>query len=480
MDKNKISFKKVEEDVYEVPKQGDMKVPLRVFASKKIMDTLQNDRALEQGMNVACLPGLHKYSIMMADAHQGYGFPIGGVAAIDYESGCISPGGIGFDINCGVRLLVTPYKVSDVKDKMPELLEKIYEKVPVGVGGESSHDLTFEDIDEILLNGVSWALEKGYAFKEDVENCEESGKMITSKPELVSQRAKARGRKQLGTLGAGNHFIEVQVVKKIFDKKVAKEFMLSEDQVVVMIHCGSRGLGHQVCSDYIRAMEEDNPDLMQKLPEKDLIYAKSGTKLFNDYFGAMSASANFAWTNRQMISFGVREAFKEIFNTDPSEIKLMYDVSHNIAKLEKHFIDGEEKELLVHRKGATRAFAKGREELNEKYKEIGQPVIIPGSMGTSSYVLVGTEEAMQKSFGSTAHGAGRVMSRHKAKEKYTPEGVTKELSDQGILLKSRSQKGITEEAPGVYKDVDEVVGVSNNTGIGKVVASLKPLGVIKG
>ena len=475
-----MKIDKIEENVYEIQKEGLMNVPLRVFASEKIMNALKNDKSLVQGMNVAALPGVQKYSIMMADAHQGYGFPIGGVAAIDYRNGCISPGGIGFDINCGVRLLVTPHKSSEIRDKISNLLEEIYNKVPVGVGGESSLKLTFEDVDEILEKGSQWALENGYAFDEDIGNCEESGRMRTADSTKVSQRAKARGRKQLGTLGAGNHFIEIQKVSKVFNEDVAKKFMLFEDQIVIMIHCGSRGLGHQVCSDYIRLMEEENPDLMESLPEKDLIYAKSGTKLFNDYFGAMSASANFAWTNRQLISFGVREAFNEVFGTKPSEIKLLYDVCHNIAKLESHEIDGEARELLVHRKGATRAFSKDRKELNVKFRETGQPVIIPGSMGTSSYVLVGTEEAMQKSFGSTAHGAGRVLSRHEANKKFTPDMVKKELSDKDIVLKSRSQKGITEEAPAVYKDIDEVVRVSNNTGIGKTVVELKPLGVIKG
>ncbi len=451
MDVNEYEKKKVNEDIYEIAKHGDMKVPLRIFASKKILDALKNDKAITQGVNVASLPGIQKYSIMMADAHQGYGFPIGGVAAIDYENGCISPGGIGFDINCGVRMLVTPYKKRDVVEKISLLLEKIYEHVPVGVGGESSFDLTFDDVDEILVKGAQWALENGYAFKEDIDNCEELGKMETALPDKISQRAKARGRKQLGTLGAGNHFIEIQTVKEIFDESLAKEFMLSNDQVVVMIHCGSRGLGHQVCSDYIRLMEEENPKLMQELPEKDLIYAKSGTKLFDDYLGAMSASANFAWANRQLISYGVRNAFNELFETKPEDIKLVYDVSHNIAKLEEHVVDGVKKRLLVHRKGATRAFPPGHSALNGKYKITGQPVIIPGSMGTSSYVLVGTEEAMKLSFGSTAHGAGRVLSRHKAKEKYTSEMILKTLSDDGIFLKSRSQKGITEEAPGVYK-----------------------------
>ncbi len=475
-----INTKKIADGIYEVEKQGEMKVPLGIFASDSILSHLQKDRAIEQGMNMATLPGIVKNSIMMADAHQGYGFPIGGVAAMDFEKGCISPGGIGFDINCGVRLLKTPLKKADVQDKMDELLSAIYENVPVGVGGESKIPLEFSDIEEILEKGVGWALEKGYANDKDVENCEEKGCMSSADPSKITQRAKARGRKQLGTLGAGNHFIEVQAVEDIFDSTTAEAFGLSGEQVVVLIHCGSRGLGHQVCSDYIRAMEEDDPDLMSSLVEKDLIYARSGTKLFNDYLGAMSAAANFAWTNRQLIMHNIRESFVSVFGCAYDSMELLYDVSHNIAKIENHVVDGKKMKLLVHRKGATRAFSKERDEVLEQFKTTGQPVLIPGSMGTKSYVLVGTEEAMKLSFGSTAHGAGRMMSRNQAKKEFTAENVKKGLEDSGIKIKSRSMKGITEEAPGVYKDVDDVVKVSDTTGIGKLVASLKPLGVIKG
>ncbi len=475
-----MKLRKVKEGIYEVKKEGDMLVPLKVFASEAIMDSLKSDKALEQGMNMACLPGIVRESIMMPDAHQGYGFPIGGVAAMDYKDGCISPGGIGFDINCGVRLLLTPFTTSEISGKMDRLLSSIYDHVPVGLGGESRVKLEFEDVDRILKDGVQWAVENGYAFEEDVESCEEGGKMLSSDPAKVSHKAKARGRKQLGTLGAGNHFIEVQRVDDVLDKAIADDFGLKEDHVVVMVHCGSRGLGHQVCSDYIRMMEDSDRKLMESLPEKDLIYARSGTRLFDDYFSAMSAAANFAWTNRQMITHHIREAFNDVFSMDKRELKLLYDVSHNIAKLEKHLVDGEERELLVHRKGATRAFAKGREELLGKFREIGQPVIIPGSMGTKSYVLVGTEEGMAQSFGSTAHGAGRLMSRHKAKQKFNHKDITDSLAASGIKIRARSQKGIAEEAPGVYKDVDEVVKVSDTTGIGRLVVSLKPLGVIKG
>ena len=475
-----MKLRKVKEGIYEVKKEGKMNVPVKIFASDAIMDSLKADRALEQGINVAHLPGIVKESLMMPDAHQGYGFPIGGVAAIDYDNGCISPGGIGFDINCGVRLLLTPFKESEVVPKMDGLLKSIYDHVPVGLGGESKLKLDFADVDEILDKGAHWTLDNGYATKEDIEHCEEEGRMLSADSEMVSHKAKARGRKQLGTLGAGNHFIEIQKVNDVLDETTSKAFGLEKNQIVVMIHCGSRGLGHQVCTDYIRLMEEHDPELMQSLPEKDLVYAKSGTKPFNDYFKAMSAAANFAWANRQLITFHIREAFNDVFGLDPEKITLLYDVSHNIAKSEMHDVDGTSRRLLVHRKGATRAFAKGRQELLGKYKDIGQPVIIPGSMGTKSYVLLGTEEAMRQSFGSTAHGAGRVMSRHKAKSTYTAENVKKDLMDYGVKIMSRSMKGITEEAPGVYKDVDEVVKVSDTTGIGRLVVSLRPLGVIKG
>lgn len=475
-----VKVKKISENVYEVPKEGDMNVPVRIYASENILKSLQKDKAIDQAINVSKLPGICKASFMMADAHQGYGFPIGGVAAIDFEKGCISPGGIGFDINCGVRLLITPYTKDDIHDKIPELINTMYDFVPVGVGGESKIKLSDEDIDNVLKYGAKWAVDNGYGTSDDLDSCEENGFMKTADPSKLTPRAKARGRKQLGTLGAGNHFLEIQYVNQIFDEKTAKVFGIKPDQVTVMIHCGSRGLGHQVCADYIRKMEDSNPELMKSLPEKDLIYAKSGTVLFNDYLGAMSAAANFAWANRHIIAHQVRLAFKSVLNCNPEDIKLLYDVAHNIAKIENHDIDGENKKLLVHRKGATRAFPKGNSEIPDKYKKVGQPVLIPGSMGTSSFILLGTETGLSETFGSTAHGAGRVMSRHQAHQEFDAEKVRSDLSKKDIVLKSRSLKGIVEEAPGVYKDVDEVVGVSDKTGIGTLVIELKPLGVIKG
>jgi tRNA-splicing ligase RtcB len=404
---------------------------------------------------------------MLPDAHQGYGFSIGGVAAIDFEHGCISPGGIGFDINCGVRLLVTPLKKEEVEPKIKELMDSMFRNVPSGVGSESF----------IRLSNP----EQGYGFKEDLERSEEGGRMKEADASKVSNKAKSRGREQLGTLGAGNHFLEVQFVEHINDKKVAEAFGIKEEgQVTVMIHCGSRGLGHQVCSDYLREMEEADPELMKTLPEKDLIYAKAGTQLAKDYFAAMAASANYAWANRHIIAHQVRKSFKEIFGIEPEQIKTVYDVAHNIAKIEEHVIDGEKRKVYVHRKGATRSLPAGNMNVPEVYRKVGQPVIIPGSMGTASYLLVGTQGALDETFGSTAHGAGRVMSRTEAIRSFRGEQIRKDLAEHHIYLKAGSLKGVSEEAPAVYKDIDEVVKVSHEAGIGNLVAKLRPIGVIKG
>ena len=478
---SEITPKKISESVFEIPKTGKMKVPVKIFASEKLLNELKRDKSLQQGINVASLPGIYKASMMMPDAHQGYGFSIGGVAAIDYEQGCLSPGGIGFDINCGVRLLTTPLKKTDVEPKIKELLESLFRNVPSGVGSESFIRLSDAELDAVLNKGAEWAVDHGYGFKEDLEHCEEGGRMKAADAGKVSHRAKARGRKQLGSLGAGNHFLEVQVVEKIYDKKIAQVFGIKEEgQITVMIHCGSRGLGHQVCSDYLRKMEEADPELMQSLPEKDLIYAKAGTQLAKDYFGAMAASANFAWANRHIIAHQVRKSLKEVFGIEPKDVKTVYDVAHNIAKIEEHEIDGEKKKVYLHRKGATRSFPPGSPEIPKDYREVGQPVLLPGSMGTASYLLVGTETAMKESFGSTAHGAGRVMSRSAAIRQFRGEQVKQELEKKHIYIKSKSWKGICEEAPQVYKDVDEVVKVSHDAGIGNLVAKVVPLGVIKG
>ncbi|HHE36929.1 MAG TPA: RtcB family protein [Candidatus Woesearchaeota archaeon] len=481
MSDQKIIPKKITNYLFEIPRTGRMKVPVRIYASEKLLKRLSEDNSLQQGVNVACLPGIYKASIMLPDAHQGYGFSIGGVAALDTEKGCISPGGIGFDINCGVRLLATPLRKEDVLPRIKELLNSLFRNVPSGVGSESFIRLSDSELDSVLNKGAEWAVEHGYGFKEDLKRCEEGGRMREADASKVSNKAKARGRKQLGTLGAGNHFLEVQFVEKIYDKRIAQAFGIREEgQIVIMIHCGSRGLGHQVCSDYLRRMEEADPELMRSLPEKDLIYARAGTQLAKDYFAAMAASANFAWANRHIIAHQVRKSFREVFGVEPEQVRAVYDVAHNIAKIEEHEIDGVKRKVFVHRKGATRSLPAGHPNVPEVYKGVGQPVLIPGSMGTASYLLVGTEQALKETFGSTAHGAGRVMSRAKAIKSFRGEQVKKELEQHHIYVKAASWKGICEEAPAVYKDIDEVVKVSHEAGIGNLVAKLKPIGVIKG
>jgi tRNA-splicing ligase RtcB len=479
--KEKISPKKINNHMFEIEKTGNMKVPVRIYASEKLLKKLGEDKSLQQGMNVACLPGIYGQSIMLPDAHQGYGFSIGGVAAIDFEHGCISPGGIGFDINCGVRLLTTPLKKEDVEPKIKELIDSIFRNVPSGVGSESFLRLSNQELDDVLNKGAAWAVEHGYGFKEDLEHCEENGGMKEADANKVSPRAKSRGREQLGTLGAGNHFLEIQFVDQIYDKKVAEAFGITQEgQVTVMIHCGSRGLGHQVCSDYLRKMEESDPALAKSLPEKDLIYAKAGSQLAKDYFGAMAASANYAWTNRHIIAHQIRKSFKEVLGIEPEKIKTIYDVAHNIAKIEEHIIEGEKRKVYLHRKGATRSLPAEHPDVPAVFRHVGQPVIIPGSMGTSSYLLVGTQGALDETFGSTAHGAGRVMSRTEAIRSFRAEDIRKQLEHDHIYLKAGSRDGVSEEAPAVYKDIDEVVKVSHEAGIGNLVAKLRPIGVIKG
>jgi tRNA-splicing ligase RtcB (3'-phosphate/5'-hydroxy nucleic acid ligase) len=478
----KFQINKINDHMYEIPKTGNMKVPVWVFANEALMKKMQEDNCISQGVNVATnLPGIYKASIMMPDAHQGYGFSVGGVAAIDAEHGCISPGGIGFDINCGVRLLATHLTVEDVEPKIKELLDSLFKNVPSGVGSESFIKLTDKELDEVLSEGAQWAVKKGYGTQNDLDLCEENGKMPQADASKVTKKAKARGREQLGTLGSGNHFLEVQFIGEIFDKKAAETFGITkEGQIVIMIHCGSRGLGHQVCSDYLRMIEDAYPEIAQSLPEKDLMYAPSGSKLAIDYLGAMAASANFAWANRHIIAHQVRKSFNQVFGTPSEDIKLVYDVAHNIAKVEEHNIDGMMRKVYVHRKGATRSLPAGDKRIPLAYQNVGQPVLIPGSMGTSSYVLVGTKDALGTTFGSTAHGAGRTMSRTAAIKQFKGEVIKKQLESKRIYIKAASWKGISEEAPDVYKDVDAVVKVSHDAGIGNLVARLKPLGVVKG
>jgi tRNA-splicing ligase RtcB len=471
-----MKLKKISENIYEIPKEGKMNVPGLVFASEKLLEKIKEDETLEQVKNVAMLPKIKKASIAMPDAHQGYGACIGGVVASEAKDGIISPGLVGFDINCGVRLLKTNLKKEDVMKRQKEIVEALYKKIPSGVGRGSRFNMTKDELKRILKGGAKYLVEKGYGKKEDYLRMEEEGCMAGADPSKVSERAIDRGIGQLGTLGSGNHFLEVQYVNEIFDAKIAEKFGLEKNQIVIMIHCGSRGLGHQVASDYIKKMEDKYG--FEELPDRELINAPSGSALGKEYLKAMAAAANFAFANRQLITHWIREELEILF--PKIKIDVVYDICHNIAKVEKHVVSGKEGEFLVMRKGATRSFGPGRKEIPAEYRDIGQPVMIPGSMGTSSYVLVGTKKAEELSFGSTAHGAGRVMSRHRAVMEKSGEQVKEDLAKIGIEVKSGSWKGLAEEAPYAYKDVDEVVRVSNEVGIGNLVAKLKPLVVIKG
>jgi tRNA-splicing ligase RtcB len=473
-----MELNKLNEFTWEIPKHGDMRVPTVIYTSSRLLESVKRDRTLQQAKNVACLSGIQKKAYVMPDAHQGYGFPIGGVAAFDMEKGIISPGGVGYDINCGVRLLRTDYTEEDVKARCKELLEEIFREVPAGVGKGGRTRLSRKVLEEVCAKGAEWAVENGYGNREDLLRTEENGRMRDGDPSHLSQRAMERGIPQLGTLGAGNHFLEIQKVAEIYDEDKARVFGIGvKGQILVMIHCGSRGLGHQVASDYIRLME--NRYGSQGLPDRELINAPLQSDLGKQYYRSMSAAVNFAFANRQMIAHWVRNVFERIMGSSRG-MDQVYDVCHNVAKFEKHRIDGEMKEVCVHRKGATRSFGPGREEIPKIYGSVGQPVLIPGSMGTSSYILAGTSEAERISFGSTAHGAGRMMSRHEALRRFRGEEIKRDLESRGIELKSTSWKGVAEEASQAYKDVDEVVKVSHRAGLGELVARVVPLGVMKG
>lgn len=473
-----MELKKINDYTWEIPKQEGMRVSAVIYISSKLLESVKRDLTLRQAKNVACLKGIQKRAYIMPDAHQGYGFPIGGVAAFDLDEGIISPGGVGYDINCGVRLLRTDYTEKDIYSRRKQLLAEIFKEVPAGVGKGGTIRLSRNVLEEVCLKGAAWAVENGYGTKEDLLRTEENGRMKAADPSYLSQRAMERGTPQLGTLGAGNHFLEIQKVSKIFDRDIAKVFGIdSEDQILIMIHCGSRGLGHQVASDYIRLME--NKFGIRGLPDRELINAPIRSPLGQQYYKSMSSAVNFAFANRQMIAHYVRNVFAKIMGSSKG-MEQVYDVCHNVAKFERHRINEEIKEVCIHRKGATRSFGPGREEIPEVYRSVGQPVIIPGSMGTASYILVGTSEAEKLSFGSTAHGAGRLMSRHEALRRFRGEKIKQELERKGIELKSTSWKGVAEEASGAYKDVDEVVKVSHEVGIGKLVARVVPIGVMKG
>ncbi len=468
-----MEMKKVSKYEFELPKEKGMLVPGKIFISEK--EGIEED-ALKQVANVAHLPGIIKYSIGLADMHVGYGFPIGGVAAFDKEEGVISPGGVGYDINCSVRLLKTNLTKKDILGNQEKIANELDRKIPSGLGRGSSFQVSKKDFKEILEKGAKWFVDNGYGRKEDYENVEEEGCLKGADFEKVSERAVKRGIGELGTIGSGNHFLEFLFVDEIFEKETAKAFGLKKNQAVILIHCGSRGLGHQIASDYIKKMSDEYG--FENIPDRQLVCAPIKSDLGKDYYSAMACATNFAFANKQLITHWVREEMKYIF--PDIKIDVVYDVSHNIAKFEKHIIDGKEKEVCVHRKGATRAFGKGRKEVPEKYREVGQPVLIPGSMGTASYVLVGTKKAEEMTFGSTVHGAGRVMSRSQAMKNYKYEDVMKNLKEKGIIVKSKSEKSLKQENSEVYKDIEEVASVVDSLGISKKVARLKPLVVIIG
>ena len=481
-DAGDVTLHRVREHVWEIPQEGDMRVPARVLASEALLEEISQDKTLQQLKNATHLPGVQKHALCMPDGHQGYGFPVGGVAGIDAEDGCISPGAVGYDINCGVRMVKTNLTYDDLQGREEELVSALFTNIPSGLGGGGIVE-SGSAVDAILDRGMDWAVEEGYATREDMAHCEDEGLRPESNPSKVSDRAKDRGSNQIGSLGSGNHFLEVQRVTDVYRDDVAEAFGLQEDQIVVLIHCGSRGLGHQVCTDYLRKIEQEHADLLAELPDKELAAAPAGSQLAEDYYGAMGAAINFAWVNRQLITYQVRRVFEQIFGDDWEFLgmDLLYDVAHNIAKKEVHKVDGEERELFVHRKGATRAFPAGHPDVPRAYRDVGQPIIIPGSMGAGSYVLRGGEESMETTFGSTAHGAGRLMSRTQARQDYHGRTVQQELQDQQqIYVKAQSGATVAEEAPGVYKDVDEVVRVSDELDIGDKVVRTFPVVNIKG
>ncbi|MBI4101453.1 MAG: RtcB family protein [Candidatus Nealsonbacteria bacterium] len=479
----KKDFIKITDWLWEIPKsfRPDMRVPARAYVSEKMLEDCLKDRSLDQLINISTLPGIQKYAIALPDMHEGYSSPIGGVAAIRSEDGIVSPGMCGYDINCGVKVLKSDHQEKEIRSYLDKLALEIQKEVPSGLGRGRQIKLSNKEIDEILEGGVPFLVKKGYGQPEDVEHCEGRGRLEWTDPSAVSKYAKDRGRDQVGTLGSGNHFLEIQKVQEIFDQDSAKAFGLFLDQVIVMIHCGSRGLGHQVCTDYLR---EFIP-LMEgkykiKVPDREFACVPFNSEDGQRYFSAMASAANFAWANRQMIAHFVRKAWQAVLGVSKdSELVSLYDVAHNIIKRENHFIEGREMEVIVHRKGATRAFPPGHAEIPERYRSVGQPVLIPGSMGTASFILAGRESG-KEAFYSSCHGAGRTMSRHEATRRVSGQEVIKELESKGIIVKCYSPRGIAEEAPLAYKNVDEVVGVVEQAGLAKKVARLVPLAVIKG
>ena len=485
MGRGNDTLEKVDDYRWRIPKsyKVGMRVPGLIYADENMLEHIMEDQATEQVANVAFLPGIVNYSLAMPDIHWGYGFPIGGVAAMRIGDGVVSPGGVGFDINCGVRLLRTNLAQEEVRPKIKELVDALYENVPSGLGSEGKIRLRPGEIDKVLAKGSRWAVEKGYGRPEDLETTEEKGEMAAADPSKVSSRAKERGVPQLGTLGSGNHFLEVAVVDHIYEPDIASAMGIDRlGQVMLLIHCGSRGLGHQTADDYVKEMVRAMQKYGIELPDRQLACSPIDSPEGQTYLSAMRCAANYAWANRQCITHWVRDSFCQVMGIGDEDagLELVYDVAHNIAKIEKHEVDGRKVTLCVHRKGATRAFPAGHPDIPQKYSQIGQPVLIPGDMGRVSYVLVGTEQAMKETFGSTCHGAGRVKSRAAAKRALKGRDVLNALEARGILVRTGSLSGLAEEASEAYKDVTSVVRIVHNAGISKIVARTKPMAVVKG
>ncbi len=478
-----IKLNRVEECLWEIPRQGGMRVPGRIYATEKLLSDLKEDNSLRQVMNVAHLPGIVGYSLAMPDIHWGYGFPIGGVAAMDFDDGVISPGGVGYDINCGVRLVKTNLAFGDIREKMTRLVETLFSLIPSGVGAEGAiPKLSKGDERRLLRDGARWAVEQGYGRQEDLEYMEEGGRLQGADAELLSERALERGLKQVGTLGSGNHFLEIGRVEEIYLPDVAQAMALFPDQVVVLIHTGSRGLGYQTCEDSLKVMNHAMAKYGIQLPDRQLACTPIQSPEGKDYLAAMASAANYAWANRQVIMSRAEEAFLKALDISPRELgfSLIYDVCHNIAKIEEHVVDGKSRRLCVHRKGATRAFPPGHSQIPRAYQQLGQPILIPGDMGRYSYLLVGAEAAMNKTFGSTCHGAGRSMSRTQSKKQSRSINIDLEMARRGVVARYRGRGTMAEEMPHAYKDVAEVVETMDRAGISKKVARFRPVGVIKG
>jgi tRNA-splicing ligase RtcB len=481
---NKRDFRRINDYLWEIPQdfREDMRVPARLYASEALLEETMRDQSLDQLVNTATLPGIVKHALAMPDIHQGYGFPIGGVVATELPHGVISPGGVGYDINCGVRLLGTNAIFEEIEPHLDDLATALYYNCPSGVGKKGHLRLSQQELEELVVEGSRWALKKGYARREDVERTEEGGRLAGADPGQVSPRAKQRGMPQVGTLGAGNHFIEVDIIDEVYDQEAADAMGLRQGGIAVQVHCGSRGFGHQVCDDYVKRLQPAVQKYGLRLPDRQLVCAPFDSPEGQAYFGAMACAANYAFVNRQVLAHYVRLSFEQILagQVDDWDVFQVYDIAHNIAKIETHEIDGQQKRVCVHRKGATRAFGPGFEGLPPEYREIGQPVLVPGSMGTMSFVLAGTQHSMTQTFGSCCHGAGRTMSRSKAKKTVHGGQLKEQLQRDGIIVRAGSLKGLAEEAPVAYKDVDNVVQVVHGAGIARKVARLRPLAVVKG